>query len=134
MIRMSFDKACRDLKIDWSTGSNGSPGAALEACADFNNHSTAIDDSLIPLPSFRIPFPKELKFSYAGLRSALTRQINLESPVISEGRRSKLAKLFMSAAFDQVAEKVKIGLENTTVPLGGLVVSGGVGELSSKIN
>ncbi|GAA5910968.1 putative N(6)-L-threonylcarbamoyladenine synthase [Sporobolomyces salmoneus] len=132
-IGQSFDKAARDLEIPWELG-KGSPGAALESFA-----FTPLPDS--PTPSsthqevtnydFPIPFRNQLSFSYAGLRSALTRMITT-NPVetMSLLQKQSIAKGFMVAAFKQVEEKLAMGLrkieQEEGIQVEGLVVSGGV--------
>lgn len=83
---------------------------------------------------FPHPFKGKLAFSYAGLRSELTR-ILVKNPVetMSEKMKRKLAKGFMVAGFKQVEEKVELGWrqldlerEGLEEEIKGLVVSGGV--------
>ncbi|GAA5932700.1 putative N(6)-L-threonylcarbamoyladenine synthase [Sporobolomyces koalae] len=140
-IGQAFDKVARDLHIPWQLG-QGSPGAALEHFA-FNS-STAVradsESSLLevnePRPEFPIPFKGQLAFSYAGIRSALTRIISrheqargsIETMPIHQ--RQALAKAFMVSAFAQIEDKLNLGLKKLQTERGvevkGLVVSGGV--------
>ncbi|GAA5830146.1 hypothetical protein JCM3766R1_002798 [Sporobolomyces carnicolor] len=134
-IGQSFDKAARDLEIPWELG-KGSPGAALESFAFTPLPSTAISvegESVgnVTDHPFPIPFRNQLSFSYAGLRSALTRII-ASNPVqtMSPVQKQSIAKGFMVAAFKQVEEKLAMGLrkieEDEGIQVEGLVVSGGV--------
>lgn len=134
-IGQSFDKAARDLEIPWELG-KGSPGAALESFAFTPLPSTAISvegESVgnVTNHPFPIPFRNQLSFSYAGLRSALTRII-ASNPVqtMSPVQKQSIAKGFMVAAFKQVEEKLAMGLrkieEDEGIQVEGLVVSGGV--------
>lgn len=155
----SLDKASRALEIPLELG-NGSAGAALEAfafgaatpipssspgspppAADSLNPSldpshTSDAPSALPAPAFPLPFRRQLAFSYSGARSALTRLLGQE-PVaeMSDERKKALASAFMRTAFEQVGEKVGLGIElfekeqegdAAIERLGGLVVSGGV--------
>ncbi|GAA5966397.1 hypothetical protein JCM3765_005089 [Sporobolomyces pararoseus] len=130
-IGQSFDKAARDLEIPWELG-RGSPGAALESFA-FNPLSpeASKNSSQVKNYDFPVPFRNQLSFSYAGLRSALTRIIS-STPVSSMSlpQKQSIAKGFMVAAFKQVEEKLGMGLKQIEVEEGiqveGLVVSGGV--------
>ncbi|GAA6016578.1 hypothetical protein JCM11491_006002 [Sporobolomyces phaffii] len=139
-IGQSFDKAARDLEIPWDLGA-GSPGAALEAFA-FGRPGAGEGDKgeTLRRHEFPVPFRHQLAFSYAGLRSALTRILGRESSesssdeagaLFSTERKRELARGFMVAAFEQVEGKVALGLdhlarEGEVGPIRGLVVSGGV--------
>lgn len=133
-IGASLDKASRDLGVPWALGA-GSPGAALERFAFPRGAHTPAP----PLaewhgpaaPTFAMPFARELAFSYAGQRSALTRLLRVEP---AEGmraeRKEQVARAFMEAAFEQVAAKVELGMrtlrDEGEVEVKGLVVGGGV--------
>ena len=99
--------------------------------------SSSPSDTPLPPPRFPLPFRNELKFSYAGARSALTRLLSAEPPdAMSEGRKRDVAAAFMRTAFEQVGEKVGLAVKAFEAEgassgdgrdrLGGLVVSGGV--------
>ncbi|GAA6059523.1 hypothetical protein JCM10212_006021 [Sporobolomyces blumeae] len=143
-IGASFDKAARDLEIPWELG-KGSPGAALErfafpppdsaSRADPDDSTTASEAERIEafeqsLPEFKVPFPRQLAFSYAGLRSALTRILTSTPPSeLSLSEKRLVANRFMLGAIRQVEEKVKVGIESLRdegIEVKGLVVSGGV--------
>ncbi|BGO89469.1 hypothetical protein NBRC10512_006657 [Rhodotorula toruloides] len=134
-IGASIDKVARALQIPWALGA-GSPGAALEKFA-FPGGSAApgapaapSSTDLPPDPSFTIPFPREMAFSYAGIRSAVTRILDAEPAAsMSDARRRQIARCYLEAAFEHIGEKVgmamrKLGREGQEVK--GLVVSGGV--------
>lgn len=134
-IGASIDKVARALQIPWALGA-GSPGAALEKFA-FPGGSAApgapaapSSTDLPPDPSFTIPFPREMAFSYAGIRSAVTRILDAEPAAsMSDARRRQIARSYLEAAFEHIGEKVgmamrKLGREGQEVK--GLVVSGGV--------
>ncbi|GAA5877457.1 hypothetical protein JCM16303_003340 [Sporobolomyces ruberrimus] len=146
-IGQSFDKVARDLKIDWELG-QGSPGASLEkfAFTPFTSRSEGEEVVVVKGHEFPVPYKNELKFSYAGVRSALTRILKT-TPVesLSETRKQELAKGFMESCFRQVEEKVEMGFkaieEEEGVRVEGLVVSGGVasntylrGQLRKKLD
>ncbi|KAK4702425.1 hypothetical protein P7C70_g3801, partial [Phenoliferia sp. Uapishka_3] len=126
-IGAAFDKACRDLRIPYSLGIGGSPGAALSAFASLPT------TPLPKLPSgpFVLPLRGQLRFSYAGTRSELTR-ILVREPVeeMLEERKKELARGFVGACVAQVEEKVKLALRSLEGGEQGdvkaLVVSGGV--------
>lgn len=131
-IGACLDKASRDLVVDWALG-NGSPGAALEK---FAFPSLSLEGEEAPISaegkaSFPVPFKNEMAFSYAGLRSSLTR-ILAKSPVetLSEERKKSIARAFMLAAFEQIERKVALALQGSEQhgeeKVKGLVVSGGV--------
>ncbi|GAA5822868.1 hypothetical protein JCM11251_004405 [Rhodosporidiobolus azoricus] len=153
-IGACLDKASRDLGIDWALG-GGSPGAALEKFAfptlslksradgEFGA-TTEADEPSFQIPSFPTPFPRQLAFSYAGLRSSLTRIISPNSPSttstsssappvhpsLTVSQKRSLARSFMLAAFRQIEDKVALALkgaeERGEERFKGLVVSGGV--------
>lgn len=131
---MAFDKVARDLHIPWSLGA-GSPGAALEAFADFPSPASSYTPS--PSVPFVVPMRNTLAFSFAGLRSALTRILVKEPvPEMAADRKRDLARAFIAAAVGQLEEKVGLALRQWKMEtegkiiggasLGGLVVSGGV--------
>lgn len=122
-IGASIDKVARDLRIPWALGA-GSPGAALER---FAFPDGLPDSSALPSdPTFTQPFARRLAFSYAGLRSALTRILESEpASQMSEPRKRQVARAFSLAAFKQIEDKVVLALEQGE-EVRGLVVSGGV--------
>lgn len=128
IYRGAFDKAARDLAIPWSLG-GGSPGAALEAYADFKS------SPLLTLTSdpFVVPLRNTLAFSFSGLRSALTRILVKEpQETMSPNRKRELVRGYMGSAVSQLEDTVKSALKwwesrnETGERLGGLVCSGGV--------
>ncbi|PRQ73674.1 glycoprotease [Rhodotorula toruloides] len=131
-IGASIDKVARALQIPWALGA-GSPGAALEKFAfpaDTASPATPSSSDLPPDPTLTIPFPREMAFSYAGIRSAVTRILDAEPPTsMSDARRRQVARCYMEDSFEHIGEKVgmamrKLGKEGQEVK--GLVVSGGV--------
>lgn len=77
--RASLDKVSRDLKIPW--GRTGSAGAALShfAFPPASSSSEATSHSDSPFtPKFPLPLRGKLEFSFAGLRSSLSRQLRNE--------------------------------------------------------
>lgn len=119
-----MDKVARDLLVDWKLGA-GSPGAALEAIAafpssPFASHSPGpdiiavrtLESSELPLPAFPIPFRGQLAFSFSGLRSALTRHLLIEpASSMSPARKQMVVRTFLKAAFGQLEDKVRLGVE-----------------------
>lgn len=77
--RASLDKVSRDLKIPW--GTTGSAGAALSHFAfppsSSSSDTTSHSDSPFT-PKFPLPLRGKLEFSFAGLRSSLSRQLRNE--------------------------------------------------------
>ncbi|GAA5994132.1 hypothetical protein JCM11641_003832 [Rhodosporidiobolus odoratus] len=135
-IGACFDKASRDMEISWALGA-GSPGAALEKFAwpglslqgtEEVGEGEVEGEKEVAFPT---PFRSELAFSYAGLRSALTR-ILAKTPAkeMPEARKRSLARSFMLAGFRQIEDKVELALklrqQRGEDRVKGLVVSGGV--------
>ncbi|KAM0756331.1 glycoprotease [Meredithblackwellia eburnea MCA 4105] len=125
-IGASFDKACRDLRIPYSEGIGGSPGAALESFAQLPTSPPPSRER----PNYMFPIPTEGKliFSFSGLRSALTRLLEKEKVGdMSESRRRELARGFVEAAVGQVEAKITLALKRWKgEELKALVASGGV--------
>jgi len=142
-IGNTFDKVARMIGLPPS-------GAALE---EFCSRQDLSDAEAIVLP---LPCPGELKFSYAGLRSAVTRHFNANFaskvspswspaphhptlPITQYVERPtdpaavpglvNLARAFQAAAADQLVEKLGLALkvcEAREVAVTSLVLSGGV--------
>ncbi|BGP22693.1 Mitochondrial tRNAs modification protein [Rhodotorula toruloides] len=131
-IGASIDKVARALQVPWALGA-GSPGAALEKFAFPSGAASPSSPSMCGLPPdpiFTIPFPREMAFSYAGIRSAVTRLLVAEpAESMSDERRRQVAKCYMDAAFEHIEEKVGMAMRNLAKEgqeVKGLVVSGGV--------
>ncbi|GAA6004661.1 hypothetical protein JCM10207_000971 [Rhodosporidiobolus poonsookiae] len=141
-IGACLDKASRALGIPRELG-GGSQGAALErfACpggaleaeetreAEREEHEAAQREGW-KMPAFPTPFKADLAFSYAGLRSSLTRLLPSSMEDWSTPRRRATARAFMLAAFAQIEDKVALALRQAEgggeERTRGLVVSGGV--------
>lgn len=130
-----FDKVSRMLQLPWSTYG---PGAALEdfcltgPSKDTEDHSArGRDEDEAEIPHLSVPAPNRLMFSYSGLHSAVERFITSKGGAdhIDETTKRALARRFQKVAFDQIVEKVLLGLKRchkAGIDVGHLVVSGGV--------
>lgn len=124
----AIDKASRSLKLNWIQGRRGGPGAALEKAASEGDPERFI--SKLPLP-LSLSRKKELKFSFAGLKSAMDRLIKDPSIDLSNPRDvNDLAAAFQMICINHLEQKIKLALEQEIVkhkkPLNAFVVSGGV--------
>lgn len=127
-----FDKVSRMLKLPWSAYG---PGAALE---DFCLTSLPGEGDVIKepdaekeIPPMSVPAPNRLMFSYSGLHSAVERFITSKGGAenMDEETKRALARQFQKVAFDQIVEKVLLGLKRcykAGICVNHLVVSGGV--------
>ncbi|EIE89583.1 hypothetical protein RO3G_14294 [Rhizopus delemar RA 99-880] len=125
----AIDKASRYLKLDWIKGRRGGPGAALEKAALDGDPDRF--GSRLPTPLSQPHKKKDLKFSFAGLKSAMGRLV--EDPLIDLGNAqdvSDLAAAFQMTCINHLEQKITLALEQEVVknkkPLTALVVSGGV--------
>ncbi|KAI9273601.1 Gcp-like domain-containing protein [Sporodiniella umbellata] len=128
-IGVAIDKASRYLKLDWVKGRRGGPGAALEKAA-LTGDPTRFE-TLLPIPLSRDHRKKDMKFSFAGLKSAMERLV--ENPLVDLDRPqdiNDLAASFQSHCVSHLEQKIMLALEKEVVvnkkPLTALVVSGGV--------
>ncbi|KAH7905452.1 glycoprotease family-domain-containing protein [Hygrophoropsis aurantiaca] len=123
-IGRAFDKAARLLGLSW--GKRG-PGAALE---DFCREDDVLDPADLPqIPSFPVPMPGRLAFSFACLHSSVERYIASSSPDISRAHKVAIAREFQDAAARQLCAKLVLGLEKSAlrgIKIQDVVVSGGV--------
>ncbi|KAI8602591.1 glycoprotease family-domain-containing protein [Dissophora ornata] len=133
-IGEAFDKTARELDIPWLPGRAGGPGASLE---EFAKRSQNPDRYLhrLPIPMSLRTNKREMKFSFAGLKSAVTRIVNQEkaaSPlgVMDVRDKQDLAAGFQHCAVTHLCQKVEQGLldcRRQSIHITGLVISGGVG-------
>ncbi|KAF9429005.1 hypothetical protein BGZ94_000130 [Podila epigama] len=131
-IGEAFDKTARELEIVWLPGRAGGPGASLEEFAKGSKSPTRYLDQL-PIP-LSVRNKREMKFSFAGLKSAITRVVNREKVanqgVMDEDRRRDLAAAFQHCAIAHLCQKVELGLsqcQEKGISVSSLVISGGVG-------
>ncbi|CAD6891267.1 unnamed protein product [Tilletia laevis] len=141
----AFDKVARALQIEWG-GHTGftNPGAALEYFAA-QDSSTDLGHAL---PTFPVPGPGTMTFSYSGIKSAVLRYIerNLPSDALTSqeptyiSHRRAVARAFQHGAIRQIEDRVALafGLRQRskadgTAPMGiegvsirDVVCSGGV--------
>ncbi|KAF9178665.1 hypothetical protein BGZ51_007595 [Haplosporangium sp. Z 767] len=133
-IGEAFDKTARELDIPWLPGRAGGPGASLEEFAKGSQDPTRYLDRL-PIPMSLRTNKREMKFSFAGLKSAVTRIVNQEknmSPTgeMDEEKRKDLAAGFQNCAVTHLCQKVEQGLmdcQKQGLQISSLVISGGVG-------
>lgn len=125
----AFDKVSRDLNLPWSLNSSSPPigaGPMLEHVA-----STYDPASPVSLPSFPIPVPGVLSFSYGGLLSAVQRCIEQTGvKATNEGPvQAAIAHAFQHAAVRQLEKKLSLALRicgKQGIQVRTLVASGGV--------
>lgn len=130
----AYDKTARLLQIPWLEGQG--PGPSLEAYALPDNKATIYES----IPPIKLPMPKELTFSYAGLKFKMEKELaklvaNIKMPIPKPIARA-MARRFQDAAVGQVVQKVEMALDQLhgagplatkmTGPIKTLVVSGGV--------
>ncbi|KAF9165541.1 S-glutathionyl-(chloro)hydroquinone reductase [Actinomortierella ambigua] len=132
-IGEAFDKTARELAIPWLPGRSGGPGASLEAWAKQSQRPDRFVDRL-PIPMRLRDSKHEMKFSFAGLRSAVTRVAaecrEVEKEQDGDAWRQDLAAAFQYCAVTHLCLKVEQGLEwchEQGLDISSLVISGGVG-------
>ncbi|KAK3820806.1 MAG: glycoprotease family-domain-containing protein [Linnemannia gamsii] len=133
-IGEAFDKTARELDISWLPGRAGGPGASLEEFAKGSTNPGRYLDRL-PIPLSLRAGKNEMKFSFAGLKTAVTRIVNQEkasSPIgeMDENRRQDLAAGFQNCAVTHLCQKVEQALvhcHGQGMDISSLVISGGVG-------
>ncbi|KAG0339898.1 hypothetical protein BG004_006631 [Podila humilis] len=130
----AFDKTARELDIPWLPGRAGGPGASLEAFAK-EAKSPMRYFNLLPIPMSLRNNKREMKFSFAGLKSAVTRVVNEEKKksehgVMDTDKKRDLAAGFQARAVTHLCRKVEQGLRDCQekgIEISSLVISGGVG-------
>lgn len=129
----AFDKTAKLLQIPWLEGQG--PGPSLEAYAKPDSGNIMYDK----IPPLRLPIPKELAFSYAGLKSKVERETaklfpNLQKPIPRDIARA-MSRRFQEAAVAHVINKVDMALDRLdkgshgrtkSVTVRSVVASGGV--------
>lgn len=133
-IGEAFDKTARELDIPWLPGRAGGPGASLEEFAKGSTDPRRYLERL-PIPLSLRSSKSEMKFSFAGLKSAVTRIVNQEkaaspSGEMDESRRQDLAAGFQHCAVTHLCQKVEQALvdcHEKGMDISSLVISGGVG-------
>ena len=133
-IGNAYDKVSRLLSLPWY---DLGPGAALEKfCTD---HPLPLvttlpsDRNINPAehePSFPLPCPGELMFSYSGLYSSVQRYVEaLPSEAFTLERKARVAWAFQRAAVGQLEEKLREGFKwclRHGIDIRHVIVSGGV--------
>jgi len=142
----AFDKSARELQIPWLTGRAGGPGASLEEFAKGSKNPERYLDQL-PIPMSLRNSKREMKFSFAGLKAAVTRIVKQETQkaelagaalglrpdeieFMDIEKRRDLAAGFQHCAVTHVGQKVAQGLKQCKeqgLEISSLVISGGVG-------
>ncbi|KAI4521924.1 peptidase M22, glycoprotease [Schizophyllum commune Loenen D] len=124
-IGRAFDKVARSLEIQ---SGDTHLGAALEAfCTKNPTESTSSG----PLLKFSRCMPGKLAFSYGGLHSQVDRYLENHGGVqnLDVEHRRIVARAFQEAAAEQLAEKLKLALDQCLrrgIQVGDVVASGGV--------
>ncbi|KAG0287275.1 hypothetical protein BGZ96_008796 [Linnemannia gamsii] len=133
-IGEAFDKTARELDIPWLPGRAGGPGASLEEFAKGSSDPGRYLERL-PIPLSLRSSKGEMKFSFAGLKSAVTRIVKQEkaaspSGEMGESKRQDLAAGFQHCAVTHLCQKVEQALvdcHDKGLDISSLVISGGVG-------
>lgn len=133
-IGEAFDKTARELDIPWLPGRAGGPGASLEEFAKGSIDPGRYLERL-PIPLSLRSSKNEMKFSFAGLKSAVTRIVKQEkatspSGEMEESKRQDLAAGFQHCAVTHLCQKVEQALvdcHEKGLDISSLVISGGVG-------
>lgn len=116
----AFDKTARLLKLDWSTGSNASPGSALESLATRSTKPVEFPTNVMP---------GILAFSFSGLLSAADRHWQSIMEADKSDQAANVAAGFHNAAIGQLEHKIALALQNLKdrgIIIKSLVGSGGV--------
>ncbi|KAL1682678.1 glycoprotease family-domain-containing protein [Schizophyllum commune] len=124
-IGRAFDKVARSLEIQ---SGDTHLGAALEA---FCTENASDADSPRPPLKFSRCMPGKLAFSYGGLHSQVDRYLENHGGVqnLDVDHRRIVARAFQEAAAEQLAEKLKLALDQCLrrgIQVGDVVASGGV--------
>ncbi|KAG0201092.1 hypothetical protein BGX28_006043 [Mortierella sp. GBA30] len=133
-IGEAFDKSARELDIPWLPGRAGGPGASLEEFAKGSQNPSRYLEQL-PVPMSLRTNKRTMKFSFAGLKSAVARIVNREKASnlvgeMDEEKRKDLAAGFQHCAVTHLCQKVEQGLTDCHeqgLQISSLVISGGVG-------
>ena len=109
----AFDKTAKLLQIPWLEGQG--PGPSLEAYAEPDPGNDIYDK----IPPLRLPIPKELAFSYAGLKTKVHKETaklfpNLQKPIPRNIARA-MSRRFQEAAVQHAIDKVNIALDRLEV-------------------
>ncbi|KAI5835837.1 peptidase M22, glycoprotease [Schizophyllum commune Tattone D] len=124
-IGRAFDKVARSLEI---ASGDTHLGAALEAfCSEGPTESASSGPPL----KFSRCMPGKLAFSYGGLHSQVDRYLENHDGVqnLDVDHRRVVARAFQEAAAEQLAEKLKLALDQCLrrgIQVGDVVASGGV--------
>ncbi|KAL1696210.1 glycoprotease family-domain-containing protein [Schizophyllum commune] len=124
-IGRAFDKVARSLEIE---SGDTHLGAALEAfCSEDSTESASSGPPL----KFSRCMPGKLAFSYGGLHSQVDRYLENHGGVqnLDVDHRRVVARAFQEAAAEQLAEKLKLALDQCLrrgLQVGDVVASGGV--------
>ncbi|KAI5889718.1 peptidase M22, glycoprotease [Schizophyllum commune H4-8] len=124
-IGRAFDKVARSLEIE---SGDTHLGAALETfCAENSKEPSSSGPPL----KFSRCMPGKLAFSYGGLHSQVDRYLENHGGVqnLDVDHRRIMARAFQEAAAEQLAEKLKLALDQCLrrgIQVGDVVASGGV--------
>lgn len=134
-IGSAFDHVARTLGL---APSERGYGAALEAFCDSGHarFTDAVDEDVQEseyeaIPPIAIPMPRQLMFSYVGVRSRVEDFVRSKGGVqrVSLATRLKLARHFQEMSVKQLEEKTLIvlnGFKKRGIEVRDIVVSGGV--------
>lgn len=125
----AIDKVARLLRLEWLKGRRGGPGAALERAALTGDPERFM--SRLPKPMLENN-KYVVAFSFSGLKSAVTRLIEMEKLVDLDNPQdvSDMAAAFQLICIQHIEQKISLALKQELIenkkPLTALVVSGGV--------
>ncbi|GHJ86572.1 hypothetical protein NliqN6_2974 [Naganishia liquefaciens] len=115
----AFDKTAKTLQIPWLPGLG--PGPSLEAYAlphpTDENITSATDRYLAEIPKFKVAVPRQMAFSFAGLKTQVLKATTKFFPNLQlkkgmpEGLKRAVARRFQEAAITQLEQKVRMGLD-----------------------
>ena len=132
----AFDKVARELALDWTTSS---PGQLVENLA-FSFQQQASKEQLeeaiqlLPVPLVKPEWKSQIKFSFAGLKSAVRRHVQsqqefLKSFTEDEQRQWKglICYAFQHTVAQHISQKLSLALQlSGCQDISRVVVSGGV--------
>lgn len=121
----AIDKTARALGLAWAE--KGGPGAALERAAAAGDPDRLAQR--LPLPMSTHRNKNTLAWSFAGLKTAVTRLVQLEPTLLDDPQSvSDLAAAFQMTCVRHLEHKLTMALDREiqNTPLTALVVSGGV--------
>ncbi|CAO3590442.1 unnamed protein product [Absidia cylindrospora] len=123
----AIDKTARALDLAWIKGRRGGPGAALERTASDGTPDRYMHQ--LPMPMLQRK-KSTMAFSFAGLKTAVTRLIELDNVLDDPQKVADMAAAFQMICIRHIEQKLTMALDSEIKeagkPISALVVSGGV--------